>query len=87
MKTASNHKCCSVRQRTLDKDIMKLIYPSLSQEVFDTLSPRLKFCTKMYIYSKKYKQNMIKKFKMIIVVISQHLKIILKTQIAMTLKY
>ena len=70
MKISSNHKCSTVRQRTLDKDIMKLIYPSLSQEVFDTLSPRLKVCTKMYIYSKKNKENMIHKFKIKNVLIS-----------------
>ena len=53
MKIASDNKYCNVKQRTLNTDIMKFIYPSLSQEVFDTLSPRLKVCTKMYIYSKK----------------------------------
>ena len=29
---------------------MKLIYYFLSQELFDTLSPRLKVCTKMFMY-------------------------------------
>ena len=31
---------------------MKLMFP-LSQEVFDTLPPRLQVCTKMYMYSNK----------------------------------
>ena len=53
MKIAPNHKCCNVRQKTVDKDIMKLIYPSLSQETLYTLSPKLKVFTKMYMYSLK----------------------------------
>ena len=45
-------------KKTLDKYIMNLIYPSLSQEVFDTLSSRLKVCTKMYMYSfEKQREN------------------------------
>ena len=37
---------------------MKLIYTSLSQEVFDTLSPRLKVCTKIYIHClEKQREN------------------------------
>ena len=49
---ASNHKCCSVRQRALNKDIIKLMF-SLSQELYDSLPPTLQVCTKMYMYDKK----------------------------------
>ena len=52
MKFASNHKCCSVRRRTLQKDIMKLIFP-LSQELYSALPPTLQVCTKMYMCAKK----------------------------------
>ena len=40
------------KERTLQKDIMKLMFP-LSQEVYDALPPTLQLCTKMYIYAKK----------------------------------
>ena len=36
MKLVSNHKCFSVRQRTIQKRIMNLLIP-VSQELFDTL--------------------------------------------------
>ena len=52
MKFASNYKCCSVRQRTLHKDIMNLIFP-LSQELYDTLPTTLQVCNKMYMYANK----------------------------------
>ena len=52
MKFASNHKYCSVRQRTIQKHIMKVMV-SLSQEVFDTLPETLQVCTKMYMYANK----------------------------------
>ena len=52
MKFASNHKCCSVRPRTLQKDIMKLMFP-LSQEVYDALPTKIQVCTNMYMYAKK----------------------------------
>ena len=43
------HEYCKGRKRTLDKNIIKFMYPSLSQEVFDTLSPKLQVCTDMYM--------------------------------------
>ena len=69
MRFASNHKFCSVRQITLHKGIMKLMFP-FSQELFDTLPPRLQVCTKMYMYSNKIQTEHDTVFKMIIVVIS-----------------
>ena len=56
MKFTSDHKCCSFRQRTLDKDIMKFMY-SLSKEVFYTLPPRLKLFTEIYMYCNKIKKE------------------------------
>ena len=44
-----NHKCCKGKTRPLDKNLIKFMYPSLSQEVFDTLSPKLQVCTDMYM--------------------------------------
>ena len=47
------HECCKGRKRTLDKNFIKFMYPSLSQEVFDTLSTKLQVCTIMFMYCKK----------------------------------
>ena len=51
------HECCKGRKRTLDKNIMKFMYPSLSQEVFDTLSPKIQVCTDIYMDCNKKKEH------------------------------
>ena len=55
MNIDQNNACCTVKKITQDKNSMKFMYPSLSQELFDTLSPNLKLCTKIYMdcYKKK----------------------------------
>ena len=47
------HECCKGRKRTIPKDFIKFMYPSLSKEVFDTLSPKLQVCTDIFIFCKK----------------------------------
>ena len=46
-----NH-ICKGNSRTIPKKIIKFMYPSLSQEVFDRLSPKLQVCTDIFIYFK-----------------------------------
>ena len=57
MKIHPKNNSCKGNSRTIPKNVIKFMYPSLSQELFDTLSPNLKVCAKTYLDCTQKQKN------------------------------